>query len=306
MMRKILKEIDISKIDMKDLKYIVHYRPEIQKLAENIRPFGLNEPVGVTDTGNSYIMLYGFARMLVYKQFKNKTIPANVYDAATDFERMEISINDNRFYRNFSPYEKALFIKKTREELTLSHSEKQKLYEMMALPRSEERIEKYVKILELPEKIIENIHKEKTDVNEIFLFLNFRGGEMQSIFDLFKLKLRMNYNEIKRALNYLHDIALRERKTVADILTDFSCIDSKQAAIEGLKKAALPSLFAAEKEFAGQLSRLGVPGNVKVQHSKNFEKSELYLNSVLKDEQTIDVLVEFLLRLKSGINEVIL
>lgn len=304
-MKKVLKEIDISKIDMQNLKYIVHYRPEILKLAENIGRFGLNEPIGVVEAGGSYIILYGFARLLVYKYLENVTIPGNVYDVASDFERMEISINDNLFYRNFSPYEKALLIKKTREELTLSQSEKQKVLEMLSLPRSEERIEKYLKILEVPEKIRENIHKEKTDVNEIFLFLNFRAGEMQSFFDLFKLKLRMNYNEMKRAFNYLRDIALRERKTTADISADFTDIDSKEEVIAGLKKRALPSLFAAEKEFAGQLSRVRVPGNVKVQHSKNFEKSELYLSSVLKDERTIDALVEFLLRLKSNINEVI-
>ncbi len=179
---------------------------KIQELAESIKEHGILQPVVVSpgDDEKNYILVAGERRCRAAKLAGLKTIPAliKVVDKKT---MLEIALIENLQRENLNPVDEALAYRRLMQEYSYTQEEL-----AGRLGRSRSSIANSVRLLGLPEEILELVTKNEMTPGQVRPLLAVSDQEQQkkaaaliakdglSARQAEKLVSKLNYNRMKR------------------------------------------------------------------------------------------------------------
>lgn len=148
----------------------------VRELADSIREQGLLQPILVRPSNGRYEVVVGHRRFLAHRilgEVKIKSIIKKLSDDETFFIRA--IENDQR--EDLNPIEKAKIYKKLNVKFGLSISQIAK-----KLSRSRVTIERYLKLLEIPEEFQEAVAKKKLVIQVATRLLDIEDPEFQKYY----------------------------------------------------------------------------------------------------------------------------
>lgn len=155
-------EIPIDQIDRSpnQIRFEIS-QAEIEKLAEDIRENGLNQPISVRPSdGGRYELIAGETRLLAFKSLRYPKIQA-IIRHISDAQAAKASISENLLRTGVSDFEIATALKRAQEMKV--ESSVAGLSRMIGKERQE--IYRYLAFFNLPDQVMETIHANHRSVN---------------------------------------------------------------------------------------------------------------------------------------------
>lgn len=301
-------QISIENIEISTFFQSANISPNIEKLEYSIKNNGLFEPIGVKYSKGKYALIYGYARILTYKQMQIENIPAKVYRLNDKKKLFDLYISNNSMSREFSPVEKINILSSFGKYDFYPH-----ILEFLDLPENEQRLENYKKIKHLPQKIIMAIHSEKIKLEEAFLFYKLPEQDRMIVYELFVDNTDVGYGDLKKIIELLNRISDVEGVKLRDILSSNSVKkilylhigdrDKAKHLIAALQRRAYKRYYAMQDNLEVFIEKLKLPGFVQISHSKNFERAEIEIKTKVRSLTDIDRLISLILLLKKRIKD---
>jgi len=173
--REPVNEIEIGKIIPNSFQpRRVFEQDKLDELAESIREHGVVQPIVVRRLkSGKYELVAGERRLRASQQLGRDKIPAIVKEL-TDQQMMEIALVENIQRQNLNPVEEAHAYKRLLEEFKLTQ-------EQLAQKVSKSRsfIANMVRLLNLPQEIIDNLSENKLTVGHARPLLAIDSEEIQ-------------------------------------------------------------------------------------------------------------------------------
>lgn len=107
-----IKTINIEDITSADLVNCRDSYEDVSDLIESMGATGLQMPIGVTKTGDSFGLVYGFRRLHAAKSLGWHEIEARILQANTEADLLILNLQENVTRRNLTPIEEANAIKR--------------------------------------------------------------------------------------------------------------------------------------------------------------------------------------------------
>ncbi len=193
----------------------------ISTLAESIRQYGVLQPIVVTRKGDDFELVSGERRLRASKLAGLKTIPAIIRDFEhRDDEKFELAIIENLQREDLNPVDKAKAFKKLAEEFNLTHSQI-----ASKLGKSREYISNSLRILSLPDDILEYIKKGEVSEGHAkpLLMLNDKPFEQKEL-----LNKILNHNlSVRSALQLVKSSLGQKKKEDENIDPEIKNIEKK-------------------------------------------------------------------------------
>ncbi|WP_004472150.1 ParB/RepB/Spo0J family partition protein [Leptospira santarosai] len=120
-----IQNIPVNAIKSEDNPRKTFTQESLKELADNIKRFGLLQPIAVRKTSNGYDLIYGERRLRAYKLNKETVIPAivkNIKQLNTELIP-EIKLMENLHREDLSDFEIALSLSVLKSRLKLSDNE---------------------------------------------------------------------------------------------------------------------------------------------------------------------------------------
>lgn len=146
---------------------------EMQGLVESIKRHGILQPVIVKSIPHGYMLIAGERRWRAAKQIGLKEIPAivrNTDDATT----LEIALIENIQREDLNPIEKARGFQELINKFKLTQEAVAKV-----LGKDRSSITNYIRLLDLPQKIQDNVSRGTLSMGHARAILSIREEEMQ-------------------------------------------------------------------------------------------------------------------------------
>lgn len=195
---------------------------KLKELSESIRMYGLLQPITVTrkeiflDDGSfrsEYELIAGERRLRASKLAGLTQIPAIIRTGEeTDLMKLELAIIENLQREDLNPIDRAHAFKQLAEQFSLSHSQVAK-----KVGRSREYVSNTLRILHLPEHILEAI--KKGDITEghgrTLLMLADHPQELETVFKEILLK-KLSVREVERISRKIATDRVRKKEYAFD------------------------------------------------------------------------------------------
>jgi len=204
---ELLAEIDVDKIINNPLQPRIHIdQEELHDLANSIEHHGLIQPITVIKKDDKFILETGQRRWLAHKQLGIKTIKAIIHEESTLSKRedekslFEVAVIENTQRENLNPFELSLSFQNALDKKF--YKSREELSQMVG--KSPSYIGKVLKVLELDEKIIQDLklNRSTNDVESLYELQKIKDGKEQvkSYFDFIKKKIdRKGLRELNRS-----------------------------------------------------------------------------------------------------------
>ncbi|MFA5103826.1 MAG: ParB/RepB/Spo0J family partition protein [Candidatus Margulisiibacteriota bacterium] len=149
-------QLDINKIVPNPRQPRKYFDDEkLQELSSSIKEQGVNSPLLVRKRGNSFELIAGERRLRAAKKAALATIPVIIKDYS-DEQSLEIAIVENLQREDLNAVEESLAYKSLSEEFKLTHEQIAK-----KVGKSRVAVTNSIRILELPQKIVDSISSGK-------------------------------------------------------------------------------------------------------------------------------------------------
>lgn len=148
-----VKDILVGKIAVGEhVQRLVIDDEEISELAASIGRIGIVNPLMVSGSGDSYVLVAGHRRLQAAKKLGLLSVPCIVADAEKCVDT-EVSFAENLFRKDLSPLELACAVKDCLDKKTMTAEEL-----AAGLGRSTEWIRRMVAMLDWPADVLDAIH----------------------------------------------------------------------------------------------------------------------------------------------------
>ncbi len=146
---------------------------KLLELSSSIKEQGVTSPLLVRKRGNAFELIAGERRLRASKKAGLATVPVIIKDYS-DEQSLEIAIVENLQREDLNAVEEALAYKALSEEFKLTHEEIAK-----KVGKSRAAVTNSIRILELPNKIVDSISSGKISSGHARPLLTLAGQERQ-------------------------------------------------------------------------------------------------------------------------------
>lgn len=253
-----IQEIDINLIDppLYQSRTVIDEK-ELEDLVTSIRAVGVIQPVVVEPVeGDRYRLLAGERRWRAARKAGLTTIPAYIRTAEEN-QRLEISLVENLIRKDLNPIEIALAYRRLIDEHDYTQEQ---LAQRLGKDRA--TIANYLRLLTLPQKVIEAVHQGKISVGHAKAILMLKDEHLQELLceEIIKKDLSVRAAE-QRAHQLAHSSSTSPpRPTLLPHLTrslqSLSICEKAQAHLLPSGKVELKLRFPSEKHAREFIERL--------------------------------------------------
>lgn len=302
------KDVRISRIVPADETYRISQTDGDESLRASIESIGVIHPPILQKKGAAYIIVCGFRRISVCRQIGKETITARIL--AEDFpvlDALTIAITENNFQRALSLVEKSAAIAKLSHEI----GDDERLFEKskhLGLAFNPAEFDKIGKIYTLNPLLRQGIQSEAIGL-PVALKLDDLPEEAKTAFAKLFNELRTSLNKQRELLTLVEEIALREDRSIAEILESDEVVaimetdadrNLKTARLRHyLKRRRTPSIIAAYEKFETAVKAVKFPPGVTLTPPEYFEGQNYTLTIRFRNmrelrarQRTIDTVIE--------------
>lgn len=127
----------------------------LNELAESIKNYGIVQPLVVTKTGETYVIIAGERRWRA-AQIAGKTHVPAIVRSSQELEQLEIALVENVQRVDLSPLEQALSIERLHDQFSLSYGDI-----AQRLSKATTTVNNIVRLLQLPDKAKEALRNQR-------------------------------------------------------------------------------------------------------------------------------------------------
>jgi ParB-like chromosome segregation protein Spo0J len=298
--------IDIKDLDENPGPFCMSYGFNLNKIIASIKAVGLiNRPLVRRNRAGSLDIVAGYRRILALKALNLEKVSCVELDnlALTDRDLLLLNMYDNICTRSFNQVEKAMILNRlikffSMEDIYLS-------FMSMFDISSRREADLLVKLEKFDDESKEIIARERMPVKTIELLLE-QDTHARNLILKWISKLKLNTNQQALFIEYINDISIKEDKSIHEILIEKNFTDLVESSqnipqrakrfMDRLKERRLPVLIRYEKEFSNQIFELGLPHNVRIKHSPNFESQDFLLEISFRDGKMLKKVINELER----------
>ncbi|MCF7740529.1 MAG: hypothetical protein K9N00_01925 [Candidatus Marinimicrobia bacterium] len=290
-----LKKVKLSRCDDQVARDLDVFYPSGQTDDHLLTPY----PIIVENIDGKWALLHGFNKI---KQFRNrslKTAPAYIIAEKIFVDKLIIIINYQRSIRALYPIEIARIIELLKNKNIDKRILATKVADAMGINRGFQIVDKYEKLLEVPEYIVEFLIP-KTDSLKIWQrFVGKKERIFQKLLELAPPTLS-EFLEIEQNLS---EIAQRQKSDIEKIAKDLSLENllrnkKPRTAIKEtrklLKKKRYPVITKHRRNIDNYLKKIRQPGNISLQPDPTFETRTVKFETTITDQQDLRDLQDFL------------
>jgi ParB/RepB/Spo0J family partition protein len=177
MSEEVIRELEIESVDPPGVAFRDEIDPEtVRELAESIRSQGLHSPILVRPVNGRFEIVFGHRRFLAHRILGETKIKSMVREMTDDqvFEARAVE-NDQR--EDLNPMERSRVYKRLRDKFGLSNREIGR-----RMGRSPGAVDKYFKLLEVPEEFHEAIAKKKVTMDVALVLVQIDDDEFRRFY----------------------------------------------------------------------------------------------------------------------------
>lgn len=306
-------QILINDIDMSSEnhdRYVFTYGRDPIDVLESIKKTGLINPVVLKKNQGSdraYTVICGYQRIRACRQLGWMRIDAKVIDGLNDEELLLFVLHDNLFSRGFNEIEKAIVLKKF---LDIGYSHDRVMVEIASLleiPPNKKILDKYLLMLSLDNLIKQSVASGGLELEKASLLVTLDDAERDVVYRFLFRESVTNINETKETIRNLLDLKLIKQLEMSELLSsdEISNIisDSKSnkrqkgEKLYGLiKSMRYPSISIKEREFDKLCREMRLDNDVRINHSRYFERDEIKITLKASNEVKLGNNLEILLQ----------
>lgn len=295
-----IKDIDNSPVG--NMRYLPSSVTVLDAIVDSIGKVGLINPVIVKKTKNSnmlYATVCGYQRVKACKALGMERIDARIVDVASDEDLLFIRFYDNLFSRRFNDIEKAVVLKNFQEIGYTKNRLLSEILPLLGIPQNRNILDKYLSLFKLGGKIVESLAQQKIEIEKAFLLIPLAKEECDTVYKVLFKESMMNLNEAKETLRNLLDLKQIKQCSIPELLeireirgilqTKNSNKRQKGESIyRFIKGMRYPSIHKKEEEFTLSIKELALNSNIRINHSRFFEKDEVQITLKVSHEQNFE------------------
>ena len=195
-------DLDIDEIDISEENARISGAAKgLDDLKENIKEFGLIQPVTVYKKGERYQLLVGQRRFLACKSLGKKTIRAFIINPMDEISRTIISFGEN-VHRKDLPYEDSIQVctKLFKHHSGTKKSKVQRIAKELGISVGD--VSKYLQHELVPKEVRKLVDEEKITETFAYNVTTAHFPDTEKIIEITKLALKMTSSESNRAVEY--------------------------------------------------------------------------------------------------------
>ncbi len=294
-----IKDIDISSVG--NIRYLSWSMRVLDDVIDSIRKVGLINPVIVKkmkSLGELYTIVCGYKRVRAFKELGIERIDAKIIDGATDEELYLISLYDNQFSRGFNDIEKAVILINFKEIGYAKNRLLSDILPLLGIPQNEKILDKYLSLFKLGRELVNSIANKELQIELAFLLLPLEKEECDSVYNVLFKESTINLNEAKETIRNLLDLKQIKQCGIPELLEAreiTSILDGKnrnkrqkgENIYRFIKCMRYPTIMKKENEFTQSLKGLALDNNVRINHSRFFEKDEIQITMKVSNQRNL-------------------
>jgi len=289
------KKVKLSRCDDQVASDLDVFYPSGQSDDQLLTPY----PIIVERVDGKWVLLHGFGKIKQFRHSSFETAPAYIIDEKNFVDKWITIINYQRSIRKFYPIEIAHIIKLLKGRNIDKRIIATKIADSMGVNRGFQIVDKYEKLIEVPEHIAEFLIPK---TGSLKIWQRF-AGRSEEIFEKLLELAQPTLSEFLEIEQNLYEIAKRQKSDIDKIAKDLSfdrlLKDKKpRTAIKEirkiLKEKRFPVITKHRKKINNYLKRIRQSGNITVQPDPTFETKTLKLKTTISNEKDLHDLQEFL------------
>jgi len=274
--------VDPADVDLTDERYRVSLSSASPELIESIRRLGVVTPPLLEKTVSGLRIVCGFKRIQACMQLDMNRVPARVlaHSLAPEIDLLTMAIADNALKGGLNLMEAAAATGKLMEHLA-DENDLPDAAAAAGLRITPDLARKYLRLLNLPEKIQRMVCHEMTSMKVAFELGTLNKQDADTLADLIET-LRPTASQQLEILSNLKALSILQRSSVSEVILHLPAtlilkdehLDRK-AKIHHLRrairKARYPHLTRFETTFLENRGKLGLPPGLSLIPPPGFE-----------------------------------
>ncbi len=285
----VLKEINISDIDIFNPRFLVPYSKIAAELFNSIKDIGIINPPIVINNDKEYLILTGFKRISISEELGLNTVFCRVVSKnEISFDQcIKIIYEDNK-----DRYTDIEIGELCRKHIDNGNDVKQFL-KLIDYPTTEKNIQRFTYLSNIDSRIRNYYLDEKLNPEQCFFLSQIDTEDALLLLNKVIIPLRFNTNETREFLSELKDIYIRDDKPISQIVE--SVINTQEDITKNsirlkIKKLRSPRLVEVEKEYNEIVKSLKLPKGVLISYSPYFENNYIEVKTRIDSENKLNEL----------------
>ena len=285
----VLKEINISDIDISNPKFIVPYKQISPELVNSIKDIGIINPPIVIKNDKEYLILTGFKRISISEELGLNTVFCRVVSKnEISFDQcIKIIYEDNK-----DRYTDIEIGELCRKHIDNGNDVKQFL-KLIDYPTTEKNIQRFTYLSNIDSRIRNYYLDEKLNPEQCFFLSQIDTEDALLLLNKVIVPFRFNTNETREFLSELKDIYIRDDKPISQIVENV--INTQEEITKNgirlqIKKLRSPRLVEVEKEYNEIVKSLKLPKGVLISYSPYFENNYIEVKARIDSENKLNEL----------------
>jgi hypothetical protein len=293
MRTQVIENIPLSQISSQD-EFDINYPYISSSLEKSIRAEGIIIPLTALWDGRKYRLIDGFQRFRIAGKCKINTIPLNIVNPPDEIETL-INLRYNLLAAvggELNVLQKARLYKLLKTQIN-DPAKIAKWAQRLKLPKDHQ----VSKILTWGEDAFRYLIKYNVSYNQIKLFFDFNSRDIPFLFALAE-SLSMRPVEFIKLSELLNECALNEKNNIRDVIGSKEFAEilnnneiNRNQKIAQLKDAVFLRRFPRISKYRMEMDRLNkefIHPKFMINYDKNFERSGLQLNALIKNNADIE------------------
>ena len=285
----VLKEINISDIDISNPKFLVPYSKIAAELINSIEDVGIINPPIIIKNDKEYLILTGFKRISVTEELGlNSLFCKVVRKNEISFDQcIKIIYEDNK--DRFTDIEIGQLCRKYID----NGNDVQQFIKLIDYPTTERNIQRFTYLSNIDSRIRNYYLDEKLNPEQCFFLSQIDKEDALLLLNKVIIPLRFNTNETREFLSELKDIYIRDDKPISQIVE--SVINTQEEITKNgirleIKKLRSPRLVEVEKKYNEIVKSLKLPKGVFISYSPYFENNYIEVKARIDSENKLNEL----------------
>ena len=285
----VLKEINISDIDIFNPRFLIPYSKIAAELFNSIKDIGIINPPIVINNDKEYLILTGFKRISISEELGLNTVFCRVVSKnEISFDQcIKIIYEDNK-----DRYTDIEIGELCRKHIDNGNDVKQFL-KLIDYPTTEKNIQRFTYLSNIDSRIRNYYLDEKLNPEQCFFLSQIDTEDAILLLNKVIIPLRFNTNETREFLSELKDIYIRDDKPISQIVENV--INTQEQITKNgirleIKKLRSPRLVEVEKEYNEIVKSLKLPKGVLISYSPYFENNYIEVKTRIDSENKLNEL----------------
>ncbi|MFO7866424.1 MAG: ParB N-terminal domain-containing protein [Candidatus Aminicenantes bacterium] len=283
-----LKEISIS-----DERFKIAPEIRLETLLLSVKQAGLLNPPVLARRDDKNVILSGWKRIAAARKLSLERIPVFFSNEENDRRAFEIPVYENLSIREYTAVEKAEIIAKFKG-FGADEEEIRKTYlTLLALPPRPQTEEACTAISSFDDEIKKTAFKKNFAFPVLQKIAAFRPEERKRLLPLLS---GLSKNSQVEVMENIWDMIGRDGGGLQKIFDSLgiqrimrseklSPLQKSEKTRRVIRESRYPALSSRRRRFSAALKKMGLPGNMSILTSKNFEEEGLTLHMTCRTQQ---------------------